>query len=53
LCLATSGDLRGLEDLGGLTAHEHLTTAQNIIAETGYHRRDGEIEALAAQLAVR
>jgi tetratricopeptide (TPR) repeat protein len=48
-------DLRGLErtvgshDLGGL-ASEHLAKARDMIAEMGYHRRDGEVAALEETL---
>ncbi len=30
-------------------AADHLTSAQDLIAKTGYHRRDGELAALAGQ----
>jgi len=48
-------DLRGLErtegshDLGGL-ARECLATARALVADTGYHRRDGEVAALEEAL---
>ena len=32
------------------TAHEHLKSAQQLIAACGYHRRDGEVEALKKEL---
>ena len=31
-------------------AHEHWVTAKEMIAEMGYHRRDKEVDELAAQL---
>lgn len=31
-------------------AHSHWATAREMVAEMGYHRRDGEVAALAAQL---
>ena len=31
-------------------ARAHLAKARALIAATGYHRRDGELEALTAQL---
>jgi tetratricopeptide (TPR) repeat protein len=42
----------GLHDLGGLRglASEHLAKAREMIAEMGYHRRDGEVAALEAAL---
>jgi hypothetical protein len=49
--LLAAQDLRDFENLGGLTAREHLKKAKALIAETSYHRRDAEVEALAEQLA--
>lgn len=37
-------------NLSGLTPAEHLSAAEALIAETGYHRRSGDAEQLAAQL---
>ncbi len=44
-------DLRGFQNLGGLEeAREHLSKAKALIDEPGYHRRDGEAEALEERL---
>jgi len=44
LCLAT-GDTEA--------AREHLARAKALVAETGYHRRDGEVAALEQETGVR
>ena len=44
-------DLGGFQNLRGLElAQEHLANAKALIIETGYHRRDGEAEALGEQM---
>ena len=34
-------------------AREHLAIAKKMIAEMGYHRRDGEVEALEREILER